>query len=297
MYKCIVTGGAGFIGSHLVDKLISLGNKVTCIDNESAKNDSFFWNDKALNVKQDITDFNKIEKYFKNIDFVFHLAAESRIVNAIENPSHTYKVNVLGTENVLKASKKYEIKRFILSSTSSVYGLNEPPNYEEDTKDCLNPYSLSKLFSEQLVTYYCKNHQLPTTILRYFNVFGERAPSNGYYAPVTGIFLRQYKEKKNLTIVGDGSSLRDFIHVDDIISANIVIMTDFNKEVLNDVFNIGFSSNISVKEIADMISNLQTNLPPRAGEAKKTLANTNKIRKVTGWTPKIKISDWIKEQL
>lgn len=297
MYKCIVTGGAGFIGSHLVDKLISLGNKVICIDNESAKNDSFFWNDKALNIKEDIMDFNKIEKYFNNVDFVFHLAAESRIVNAIENPSHAYKVNILGTENILKASKKYEIKRFILSSTSSVYGLNEPPNSEEDTDDCLNPYSLSKLFSEQLVAYYYKIHQLPTTILRYFNVFGERAPSNGYYAPVTGIFLRQYKEKKSLTIVGDGSSLRDFIHVDDIVSANIVFMTDCYKEELNDVFNIGSSSNISVKEIADMISNLQTNSPPRVGEAKKTLANTNKIRKVTGWKPKIKISDWIKEQL
>ena len=154
MPKCLVTGGAGFIGSVLVDRLIELGNKVICIDNESAKNEIFYWNSKASNIKENILTFEKINKYFQDVDYVFHLAAESRITNAIENPIHTYEVNLLGTENILKSCLIHNVKRFILSSTSSVYGLNKAPNIETDSFDCLNPYSLSKLFSEQISNYY-----------------------------------------------------------------------------------------------------------------------------------------------
>lgn len=297
MPKCLVTGGAGFIGSVLVDKLIELGNKVICIDNESAKNEIFYWNSKASNIKENILKFEKINRYFQDVDFVFHLAAESRITNAIENPTHTYEINLIGTENILKSCLIHNVKRFVLSSTSSVYGLNKAPNVETDSFDCLNPYSLSKLFSEQLSNYYNKNFNLPVTILRYFNVFGARAPSNGQYAPVTGIFMKQFKQNKSLTIVGDGSSLRDFVHVDDVVKANIMFIDQKQKIEFNDTFNVGSGENISVKSIADMISNNQIFVPPRSGEAKITLANIEKIKKITGWKPSISISKWISDNI
>lgn len=295
MPKCLVTGGAGFIGSVLVDKLIKLGNEVICIDNESAKNEIFYWNSKATNIKENILKFEKINKYFQDVDFVFHLAAESRITNAIENPTHAYEVNLIGTENILKSCLIHNVKRFVLSSTSSVYGLNKAPNVETDSFDCLNPYSLSKLFSEQLSNYYNKNFNLPVTILRYFNVFGARAPSNGQYAPVTGIFMKQFKQNESLTIVGDGSSLRDFVHVDDVAKANIMFIDQKQKIEFNDTFNVGSGENISVKSIADMISNNQIFVPPRPGEAKITLANIEKIKKITGWMPSISITKWISD--
>lgn len=297
MPKCLVTGGAGFIGSVLVDRLIELGNKVICIDNESAKNEIFYWNSKASNIKENILTFEKINKYFQDVDYVFHLAAESRITNAIENPIHTYEVNLLGTENILKSCLIHNVKRFILSSTSSVYGLNKAPNIETDSFDCLNPYSLSKLFSEQISNYYNKNFNLPVTILRYFNVFGARAPSNGQYAPVTGIFMRQFKQNQPLTIVGDGSSLRDFVHVDDVVKANIIFINQKQKNEFNDTFNVGSGENISVKSIADMISNNQTFVPPRQGEAKITLANIEKIKNITGWMPSTSITKWISDNI
>lgn len=226
MSKIIVTGGCGFIGSHIVDKLVNLNHQVLVIDDLSAsENESFHFNEKASYYKIDICD-PQIEDIFKNVDYVFHLAAESRIQPSIQNPQKAYRTNVLGTLNILEMSRKYKIKRIIYSSTSSVYGLtNQLPTSENASIDCLNPYSHSKFLGEELFRQYWKIHKIDSVIFRYFNVFGERSPINGQYAPVVGIFLNQLKNNKNLTIVGDGFKMRDFIYVGDIVDVNIDAMT------------------------------------------------------------------------
>ena len=190
--KCLVTGGAGFIGSHLVDLLIANNYEVIVIDNESAKeNNQFFWNNRAENYTYDICDYDLIEPLFKKVDFVFHLAAESRIQNAIENPERTIKINLYGTINVLEASKKYKIKKIIYSSTSAYYGLkNKPPHVETMSRDCLNPYSVTKVAGEDMIKMYNKLYGLNAVIFRYFNVYGKRQPTKGQYAPVVGLFQK-----------------------------------------------------------------------------------------------------------
>jgi len=284
MDKVIVTGGCGFIGSHLVDALVKKNYNVHVIDDLSAiSNEKFYFNDKARYYKISIIDKEGIENIFENSKYVFHLAAESRIQTAIANPVYAYSINVIGTLNVLELCKKYKIKRFILSSTSSVYGMTENLPVREDEKlDCLNPYSLSKYFSEQL----CKQYEkyFDVAILRYFNVFGDRSPVKGQYAPVIGIFLNQYFNNKPLTVVGDGEQRRDFIHVSEIVSANIK-SAEFSKRFKGEIFNVGSGVNYSIKEIASFISNNITYINQRPGEARNTLANIESIKNSIGFTP------------
>jgi len=294
MAKCLVTGGAGFIGSHIVDKLIDLKHDVIVIDNESANNEKFYWRDNVKNFQEDILEIKKIKKLFKGVDYVFHLAAESRITNALANPTNAYNLNILGTHNILQASLENGIKRVIFSSTSSIYGLNKSPNKENSSDNCLNPYSISKLSAEKICEHFSREFNLPVTILRYFNVFGERAPSNGTYAPVTAIFLKQLSQKKPLTLVGRGKSRRDFIYVKDIVDANLKFCFSKQKKEFNGIFNVGSGKNISIKELANNISKNQIYLPNRIGEAKETLASISKIKKTINWYPTISIENWIK---
>ena len=201
--KTVVTGGAGFIGSHLVDYLIENGHEVICIDNESAtSNEEFYWNPECIEAKIDICDYDKIEPFFKGVDVVFHLAAEARIQPAIKNPTKAAATNVIGTCNVLQASRHCGVSRVIYSSTSSAYGLkNTPPHTEDMPTDCLNPYSVTKVAGEGLCKMYNDLFKLNTVIFRYFNVYGERQPVRGQYAPVVGIFQRQVQNNKPMTIV------------------------------------------------------------------------------------------------
>ena len=238
--KVIVTGGCGFIGSHIVDRLIELNCQVLVIDDLSAsENEQFYFNDKAEYHKIDICEKDKIENLFKDVDYVFHLAAESRIQPAIKNPSRAYNVNVIGTLNILELSRKYNIKKVMYSSTSSVYGLtNHLPTSENTLIDCLNPYAHSKYTGEELFRQYWKEYNVDSVIFRYFNVFGERSPIKGQYAPVVGIFLNQLKNNTDLTIVGDGLKKRDFIYVGDIVSANIDAM-NYNGNLESKTINIG----------------------------------------------------------
>ena len=295
--KCLVTGAAGFIGSSIVDELVKRGHKVIALDDESANNEIFFWNKEAENCKLSICNYESIFPLFKNIDYVFHLAAESRIANAIENPLKTYNTNIIGTHNVLKSAQINKIKRIVFSSTSSIYGLNPSPNSELDNDNCLNPYSISKLAAEKICKFFSNTYNLPVTILRYFNVFGDRAPSNGFYAPVTSIFLKQYKEKKTLTVVGDGQNKRDFIYINDVVKANLDFCFFEQKKIFNDVFNVGSSTNISILRLAKLISSNIEFTPARIGEAKITLADINKINTVIGWLPSIDIENWIKKKI
>lgn len=293
--KCIVTGGAGFIGSHIVDRLIEDGNEVISLDNESASsNEEFYWNQKAHKAVLDICDYDKIEPLFKGVDCVFHLAAEARIQPAIKNPQRAVLTNVLGTCNVLQASRENDVGRVLYSSTSSAYGLsNTPPLSEDMPNDCLNPYSVTKVSGEGLCNMYNKLYGLKTVIFRYFNVYGERQPVKGQYAPVVGIFLRQFDAREPLTIVGDGLQRRDFTHVKDAVEANILASEIDSDDIFGQTINIGVGRNHSILNIAKMIGYNFKHLPERLGEARITLANIDKARELLGWKPEMEIEDWI----
>ena len=295
--KSLVTGGAGFIGSHIVDKLIEIGHEVVVIDNESAEsNGEFYWNDKAQNYKYDICDYEKTKELYDGVDYVFHLAAEARIQPAIKNPLLAVKTNVLGTATVLQCSRESGVEKVIYSSSSSGYGHNETPNNENQLDDCLNPYSVSKISGEKLCSMYTKLFGLKTVIFRYFNVYGERQPLKGQYAPVVGIFLRQRSEGNPLTIIGDGEQRRDFTHVSDVVNANILAAEIGVEEYYyGQLYNVGPGKNYSINEIANVISDKQINIEPRIGEARETLANNSKIKSVFGWYPKVNLIDWIKK--
>ena len=297
--KSLVTGGAGFIGSNLVDKLIEIGHEVVVIDNESAEsNERFYWNDKAQNHKYDIRDYENTRSLYDGVDYVFHLAAESRIQPAIENPINAVSLNSVGTCTVLQCSKEAGVKRVVYSSTSSGYGMNQSPNIETQPDDCLNPYSVSKVNGEKLCKMYTHLYGLPTISFRYFNIYGERQPLRGQYAPVIGIFLRQRAAGETLTIVSDGNQRRDFTYVGDVVNANILAATkEVDSEAFGELYNVGTGSNYSINQIAKMIGHPTVHIPPRPGEARTSLANNQKLRKTFGWEPTVKVEDWIKEQL
>lgn len=296
--KSLVTGGAGFIGSHIVDKLIELGHEVVIIDNESAEsNEEFYWNPKAQNYKYDICDYEKTRSLYDGVDYVFHLAAESRIQPAILNPIEAVTKNCVGTCTVLQCAREAGVQKVMYSSTSSGYGFNQPPNHENQADDCLNPYSVSKVAGEKLCKMYNDLFGLKTISFRYFNVYGERQPLKGQYAPVVGIFLRQRASGEPLTIVGDGEQRRDFTHVSDVVQANILAATkDVDEQFYGGTYNVGNGENYSINEIANAISDNQINIPPRIGESRTTLANNGKLRTIFGWRPQVNLMNWIAQQ-
>ena len=297
--KSLVTGGAGFIGSNLVDRLLDLGHEVVVIDNEySDAHDQFYWNDKAENYKYDICDYENTRPLYDGVDYVFHIAAEARIQPAIENPIRAVTINSVGTCTVLQCAREAGVKRVMYSSTSSAYGLkNELPNTETQPDDCLNPYSISKTNGEKLCSMYTSLYGLQTVIFRYFNVYGERQPLKGQYAPVVGIFLRQRAAGEPLTIVGDGEQRRDFTYVGDVVNANVMAaISNPEEDAFGGVYNVGCGRNYSVNEVAAMISDNTTNIPPRPAEARLSLANNNKLRTTFGWAPTVKLEDWIEQQ-
>jgi UDP-glucose 4-epimerase len=295
--KSLVTGGAGFIGSHIVDKLINLGHEVRVIDDESAEcNETFYKNPKAQHHKIDICDFDGILPIFSGIDYVFHLAAESRIQPTLARPQRACQVNVTGTCNVLQAARINNAKKVVYSSTSSAYGLkNVPPLKEDMSRDCLNPYSVTKVAAEDLCKMYYSLFNLPTVIFRYFNVYGERQPLKGQYAPVIGIFLRQKAAGESMTVVGDGLQRRDFTHVSDVVDANINAAFDTNPENLGQIFNIGTGRNHNMLELCEMIGGKYKFIAPRLGEARITLADISKAEKSLNYYPKVTLEKWIQE--
>jgi UDP-glucose 4-epimerase len=298
--KIMVTGGCGFIGSNLVDKLIEDGHQVIVIDDESATcHNKFYYNHRAFYFKYDISDYVNTRPLYDDVDCVFHMAAESRIQPALDNPLQTVKTNTLGTATVLQCSREAGVKRVMYSSTSAAYGLNDSPQFEGMNEDCLNPYSVAKIAGEKLCRMYSDLFGLQTVVFRYFNVYGPREPIKGPYSPVVGLFLRQHKNGEHLTITDDGGQKRDFIHVGDVVQANIQAMKmlpswnyDFGTPI-----NIGTGENYSILELAQMISDKIDFIPRRAGEARETLAVVDKAKNVLGWNAKNKITDYIEEQL
>lgn len=296
--KSLVTGGAGFIGSHIVEALLELGHEVVVIDNEYADcHEQFYWNDRAQNYKYDIRDYENTRPLYDGVDYVFHTAAEARIQPAILNPIEAVSINCVGTVNVLQCAREAGVEKVMYSSTSSGYGFNEPPNNENQNDDCLNPYSVSKVSGEKLCSMYNKLFGLKTVMFRYFNVYGNRSPLRGQYAPVIGIFLRQRGDNESLTIVGDGEQRRDFTHVSDVVQANVLAATvDVDDSCYGQLYNVGTGINYSINEIADAISDNQINIPPRIGESRVTLADNTKLKTTFGWEPKVNLMNWISEQ-
>lgn len=297
MSKCLVTGGCGFIGSNIVDRLISDGHEVIVLDNKSADNAKFFVNEKAQYACQDISNYQLTNTFYAGVDYVFHLAAESRIGPSIDNPLDTVQKNCLGTATVLQCARKWEVKKVMYSSTSSGYGNNPHPNVETQPDDCLNPYSVTKIAGEKLCKMYTDLFGMKTVTFRYFNVYGDRAPRTGQYSPVIGIFFRQRDAGEDLTIVGDGEQRRDFVHVSDVVSANLAAaFNDVDDEHYGQVYNVGSGKNYSVNEIASWISDKQVHLPERVGEVRVSLANIDKIKNVFGWEPKVDLEEWVRSR-
>jgi UDP-glucose 4-epimerase len=286
--KSLVTGGAGFIGSTLVEKLLEQDEMVVVVDNESANtHEETYWNDDAINIIMDVND-PAMKNAITGIDRIFHLAADISIPYSIENPVGTYANNVHGLLNVLEVARKNDIENVVFSSTAAIYGLTDKVCVETDTPDPLNPYSVSKLAGEYLMKMYNDLYGIKTVSLRYFNVYGPRQSNTGQYAPVVGIFQKQKAQNSALTIVGDGEQTRDFIHVSDVAAANILV----SELDVTGVYNVGTGVEYSVNQIADMISSVQRNIPPRVGEAKRSLADSSKLRSL-GWEPKIKLEEWV----
>ena len=296
MKKAIVTGGAGFIGSHIVEHLLSVGWYVKVIDNESSEShDKFYWNKEAENCKEDICDYESIRPLFDGVDVVFHLAAESRIQPTLDNPILATEVNTVGTCTILQCAKEAGGKRVVYSSTSASYGLkNEIPNVESMPNDCLNPYSVSKVAGEEFCKMYTNLFGLETVVLRYFNVYGERQPLRGQYAPVIGLFLKQKKEGKAMTIVGDGLQRRDFTYVKDVVNANF--LASQNNHVSGETINIGTGTNYSILEIAKEIGGDYTFIEPRLGELRESLADNTKSKNLLLWRPKTNLKEWLRSQ-
>jgi UDP-glucose 4-epimerase len=293
--KALVTGAAGFIGSHIVDALVARGDEVICIDDESApQNETFHWNQNTLNIIDDIRDEN-LRKYYVDVDVVFHLAARSRIQPTVNNPSECFSVNVLGTQEVLEASRIAGVKRVVYSASSSYYGhASKPPFLEYAPKGCATPYSLSKWQGEEVCELYTKLYGLSTVSLRYFNVYGPREPLKGEYAPVMGLFKRQREAGRPMTIVGDGMQRRDFTHISDVVEANLLAAEKIN---VTGPVNIGTGRNYSINDLAVMIGGDRLYVAERVGETRETLANNMRAREELGWIPKIDLETYLNEKL
>ena len=292
--KVLVTGGAGFIGSHVVDALISRGDEVICVDDISApQNDTFYWNDSATNIRADIRELH--QSLYDGVDAVFHLAARSRIQPTVNSPSECFSVNVLGTQKVLECSRLAGVKRVVYSASSSYYGhASKPPFIESAPKGCATPYSLSKWQGEEICELYTKIYGLSTVSLRYFNVYGPREPLKGEYAPVMGLFMRQKSAGLPMTIIGDGEQRRDFTHISDVVEANLLSAKNLH---VTGTINIGTGRNYSINDLATMIGDDRQYVSERVGETRETLANNSRAREELGWIPKVSLKDYLNEKL
>lgn len=290
MSYVLVTGGAGFIGSHLSAALLKKGYKVRVLDNLIYGRAEWI-PDQAEFVEGDICDIKKCQTAMKNVIGVFHCAAMSRSAPSLDDIDGCTRANILGTQNILIAARDANVKKIIYSGSSTYYGNQPPPHHEYDTPaDFFNFYALSKQVGEKYCLMFDKIFNLPCVILRYFNVYGPRQPEVGAYALVLGIFLNRWLQGEALHIHGDGSQRRDFIHVDDVVTANIQA---FESDIRHEIFNVGSGTNISIKELADIISMHQIHQPRRPADADITLADIDRAKKLLNWQPSISITEGI----
>ena len=290
--KAVVTGAAGFIGSHLTELLLSNEVQVLGIDNlkgAKEKNLSSFKNHPLFEfLKLDIRDADLIEPLFQGVDFVFHLAALADIVPSIENPKEYFSVNVQGTLNVLEAAKKACVKKFLYAASSSCYGIAKTyPTPESAPIQPEYPYALTKYLGEEIVMHYEKLYKLPAISLRLFNVYGPRARTTGAYGAVLGVFLAQKLNGKPFTVVGDGTQSRDFTYVTDVANA---FYEAAKSDLSGEIFNVGSSGHYTVNELISLLEGDVIHIPKRPGEPECTFADISKIKNIMGWEAKVPFS-------
>lgn len=292
MAKYLISGGAGFIGSHLVDKLIEQNHKVVIIDNLSTgKKENI--NKKADFYQLDICDFEKIKPLFKGIDYVFHLAAIPRVQISINDPVGTSKVNISGTINVFKAAADAKAKRIVFASSSSVYGDQKKlPLRENMIPNPISPYGLQKLIGEQVAKLFSNLYKTPIVSLRYFNIYGPRIDFDSDYSLVIGKFLRLHAQNKPLTIFGDGEQTRGFCYVEDVVEANIRAI-ESDKLRGGEVINISREESYSINYLTKMLGGKTKYLPPRPGDCRHTQADITLAKELLGWKPKIDFKDGV----
>lgn len=304
MAKICVTGGAGFIGSNLVKKLLEIGHAVIVIDNlETGKLENIkeFSNNKNFEfVKASILD-KKLDNVLKCVDYVFHEAALVDIIESIKNPSKTYNTNVLGTLNILKSSINNDIKKIIFASSCAIYG--DKKNSVKESMSCVpqNPYVISKIIGESLISHFFKEHGLKGVILRYFNVYGPKQNMTTQYSAVIPKFISSALNSADLSIHGDGKQTRDFVFIEDVTNANILAME--NKRADGKVFNIGFGKSISVNDLAKRIIELigsNSNIihvEQRPNEIRYSLADITLAKSVLKYTPSYDIERGLKKTI
>jgi len=293
--KCLVTGGAGFIGSNLVDKLVVKKHKVIVVDDLSTGRLTNLSKvkKKILFIKHDISkDLNKFDKKLRNIDWIFHLAGKADIVPSFNVPDKYFDSNVKGTLNILEMARNKKIKKLIYAASASCYGLPKKfPTNEKATVDNGSPYALTKFLGEKLILHWFKAYKMANISMRFFNVYGQRSRTSGAYSAVFGIFLAQKISNRPLTIVGNGKQTRDFVHVNDLVDALILAA---KKGKPGEIYNIGSGIETTVNFIAKIIGGKKTFIPKRAGEPYRSLACIKKIGQELKWKPKIKITDGIR---
>ena len=292
--KSIVTGGAGFIGSNLVDRLVKEGHKIIVLDNfvsGKRSNLSHHLKKDVEIINLDISNAKRLDKYFKDVSYVFHLAGLAEIVPSIKNPKKYFINNVLGTLNVLEAAKKVKVKKFIYAASSSCYGSPKKiPTSETDKINTQHPYAFTKYLGEEAAIKYAKFFNMPNISCRFFNVYGPRLNTTSQYTAVFGNFLTQKKKMKPLTIIGSGNQTRDFIHVDDLTNAFIKLA---RSNLKNRIYNLGSGKETSINKIANMIGGKKIFISKRPGDPNRSCANISKIKKDIKWKPRISIIEGI----
>ena len=292
--KCLVTGGGGFIGSHLVDHLLAKGAEVLAIDDFSigrkSNLETTLKTHKFKLIDESILTYD-LKKLMTGVTHVYHLAALADIVPSIKNPQKYHNVNVNGTVRVLEAARIEGVKRFIYAASSSCYGIPEKyPTPENTPLKPMYPYALTKLLGEQYALHWCQVYGLPVVSLRFFNVYGPRARTSGTYGAVFGVFLAQKLHSKPFTVVGNGEQTRDFTYVSDVVDA---ISMAGNSEIQGEIFNVGSGNTYSVNRLVELLDGPTINIPKRPGEPDCTFADISKIRSLLSWEPKVSFEEGV----
>jgi len=295
----VVTGGCGFIGSHIVERLIKAGHYVTVLDNMSTGRrenlDGIANNGSVRIVEADIRNKSEIEGYFDDVDYVFHMAALADIVPSIQNPGDYFTSNVDGTFNVLECVKNKAIKKLVYAASSSCYGIPDGyPTKEDADIRPEYPYALTKRIGEEIVMHWGKVYKVPVISLRLFNVYGTRSRTSGTYGAVFGVFLAQKLSGKPFTIVGDGTQTRDFTYVSDVAEA---FYTAAESDISNDIFNVGSGNTYSVNYLAELLEGERSYIPKRPGEPDCTFADIDKIQTILKWKAKIPLEEGVNKIL
>ncbi|WP_455204739.1 SDR family oxidoreductase [Kaarinaea lacus] len=293
--RVLVTGGAGFIGSHVCDVLIANGHHVVVVDNLDGgrmENIEHVLQQPNFSFHQvDIRNVSDLEGCFQNVDWVIHLAGIADIVPSIEVPQDYFSTNVQGTLNVLECARKNNVKRFVYAASSSCYGIPDKyPTAETAEIRPQYPYALTKYMGEELVMHWHKTYQLPAVSLRLFNVYGPRVRTNGAYGAVFGVFLAQKAHGKPFTVVGDGSQTRDFTYVTDVARAFVLVA---ESDLSGEVMNVGSGDHYSVNHLVELLGGVPTYIPKRPGEPDCTFADIKKITQCLRWEPKVSFEDGV----